>query len=59
MFSDLLQKLPQLNQGTRAELQHRLIGAYRSLAREAWRQRKPFKTSYRLAQSYWARLRYT
>ncbi len=57
MFSDLLQKMPQLSQSVRSELQGRLVGAYRSLAREAWRQRKPFKTSYRLTQSYLTRLR--
>jgi glycosyltransferase involved in cell wall biosynthesis len=57
MFSDLLQKMPQLSQGTRAELQRRLAGAYRALARDAWHQRKPLKTSFRMAQSYIIRLR--
>ncbi len=56
MFSDLLQQMPQLSQSARAELRGRLAGAYRSLARDAWYQRKPFKTSYRLAKSYIARL---
>jgi glycosyltransferase involved in cell wall biosynthesis len=57
MFTDLLEKMPDLSPATRSELQRRLGTVYRSLARDAWRQRKPFTTAYRLSKSYLAKFR--
>lgn len=58
MFSDLLNVVPNLRQDARQEIQRRLVGAHRSLARDARREGKLLVTGLRLATAYLLRLRY-